>query len=236
MNTSLVKGSQIDLDTSADPVAAVLAMCEQGRAALVRAVSVTEAKDVLSAVKILEHAIKVRDLNTEAAVAASLLRVRAERRVGELLAAQIAHEGGRPKTVDADDGFPRLAEIGLTRDESSKYQRLAAVPEEKFDAAITEVASEARAKGRNVTHAAVMRAIDPDAERTPWDFFKAGDAFKRACDILCEREAAAIEAIGWGHFPGPDQTEVLAAGALQACLAARQAIGRVEAALHKRRE
>src|SRR5207244_11155703 len=77
-----------NLDRASDPLAAVLSMCEAGRAALVQAASVVEAKEVLSAISTLEHAVKIRDMNQEAAVAASTLRIRAERRVGELLAQQ----------------------------------------------------------------------------------------------------------------------------------------------------
>ncbi len=71
-----------------------------------------------------------------AAIAASALRVRAERRVGQLLVAQPKAPGAKGRgpiavaAVDRNDP-PTLAEQGLTKDESSTYQRLAAVPDEE---------------------------------------------------------------------------------------------------------
>lgn len=55
--------------------------------------------------------------------------MRAERRCGELLARTEKHEGGRPtanRSNDATGSVPTLADMGLTRDESSRYQQLAA--------------------------------------------------------------------------------------------------------------
>jgi hypothetical protein len=73
------------------------------------------------------------------------LRIRAERRVGELLAAQ-AEPGerqsvGRPKKVTDADHFPkpRLADQVVTKNESSAYQKLAAVDEPTFEKAIDQV-------------------------------------------------------------------------------------------------
>jgi hypothetical protein len=54
---------------------------------------------------------------------------RAERRCGELLARTEKHGGGRPTanpSNDARGSTPTLREMGLTYDESSRYQQLAA--------------------------------------------------------------------------------------------------------------
>ena len=65
---------------------------------------------------------------------ATEIKVRAERRCGELLAAMDKHAGGRPKDGNPSSdstGFPEpqtLADIGLTRDQSSRYQQLVAMP------------------------------------------------------------------------------------------------------------
>lgn len=57
--------------------------------------------------------------------------IRAERRLGELIAAQKAGPGlakPGPKSVAADDRTPTLADAGISKDLSSRAQKLAAVP------------------------------------------------------------------------------------------------------------
>lgn len=84
---------------------------------------------------------RVRDVHRDAAVAASAMRVRAERRVGQLLAAQPKAKGGagmhrgRLQPVDGDDRLDppsTLDDQGISRDESSRFQRLADVDDDRF--------------------------------------------------------------------------------------------------------
>jgi len=84
------------------------------------------------------------DLERDAAIA----RVRAERRCGQLLAetekAKGAADGtagpGRGNAVARADHVlhrPKtLSEMGVTKDQSSKWQKLAAVPDDEFESAI----------------------------------------------------------------------------------------------------
>ena len=80
------------------------------------------------------------ELERDAAVA----RVRAERRCGELLAEMDKAKGGRPIENRSHDstGFvaetKTLSDLGITKDQSSKWQRLAAVPEAEFEAAVSQ--------------------------------------------------------------------------------------------------
>lgn len=57
---------------------------------------------------------------------------RAERRAGEMLAVMPKAEGGRPyqsqPATGRKLGTPRLADIGISRDQSSRWQAVAAVP------------------------------------------------------------------------------------------------------------
>jgi hypothetical protein len=80
----------------------------------------------------------------EAVIAASTLRIRAERRVGELLREQDL-KPGRPKIL-APREDSTLAEQGITYSDSSRYQRLAAVPEDTFEAAVDHVAQGAEVR------------------------------------------------------------------------------------------
>lgn len=61
---------------------------------------------------------------------AAELRLRAERRIGELLTGRVSR--GRPKNVDALDNFS-LAAIGITRDLSARSQRMSRIPSRFFE-------------------------------------------------------------------------------------------------------
>ena len=59
---------------------------------------------------------------------ATEIKVRAERRAGELLAAMEKHEGGRPtKTSDTQEqvSAPTLSQLGIDKKQSSRWQKLA---------------------------------------------------------------------------------------------------------------
>lgn len=67
--------------------------------------------------------------------------MRAERRCGELLAHTEKNTGVRVRggvVVERCDRHeaPTLADMGLTKDESSRYQQLAAMPAEHFETAV----------------------------------------------------------------------------------------------------
>ena len=97
---------------------------------------------------------------------ASEIRIRAERRLGEMLAAQKAdgglnkgvrlagNEAGRGQgspAVVADDHRPKLADAGISKDLSSRAQKLAAVPEDEFEAALVEKREVQQREGERVT-------------------------------------------------------------------------------------
>jgi hypothetical protein len=79
--------------------------------------------------------------NIEAERQACEIRMRATRRLGQLLAEREKPKGspGNQYTgpLARSDGSKTLADIGITRDQSSQFQKLAAVPEDDFEAALT---------------------------------------------------------------------------------------------------
>lgn len=95
-------------------------------------------------------------LLSRAATPASEIRVRAQRRAGEMLK-QAAEQGQRALPADGvkrgankhssqpATSAPTLAEIGITKSESSRYQQLAAMPAEHFETAVAT----AKATGRS---------------------------------------------------------------------------------------
>jgi N6-adenosine-specific RNA methylase IME4 len=122
----------------------ILARYEAARAALAEAVRVDEVKDVHDAAAALgAYARQAKDRDMEAN--AVVLRERAERKLGEMLAAQKQTHGlaraGRPKkSVPGEEQIsPRditLADMGIDRKLSSRAQKKAGIAEQAFEAMV----------------------------------------------------------------------------------------------------
>lgn len=131
---------------------------EAARQALAEAVAVDEVLSIRDRARALEAAARIAkdgDLERHAAV----IRLRAERRLGEMIAEQKAtvglNRGGRPKTrADEErvtDPVPTLAEVGVDRKLSSRAQKLAAVPEPAFEKHLAEFSEEVGRLGAKVS-------------------------------------------------------------------------------------
>ncbi len=119
--------------------------------------SVDEVKDLRDKADALRlYAIQAKNKALE--FKASEIRIRAERRAGELLQEMPKHAGGNPNLSSTKDRLEiTLRDLGINRNQSSAWQKLAALPAERFEAAITQ----AVAKGKpphNVIRALVVSA------------------------------------------------------------------------------
>lgn len=131
---------------------------DAARRALAAAHRVDEVKairDKAEAVRVYAKQAGDFELQNQAAE----IRIRAERRAGELLVdmqtsgERQAKERGRPTKVSSPTTLPKL---GITRDQSSKWQRLARMIEDAtFDRAVTQ----AKEKDGELTTAGLLRAI-----------------------------------------------------------------------------
>lgn len=135
---------------------------EAARTALAEAHRVDEVKDIRDKAEAMAaYARQAKD--SELIQYATEIKVRAERRCGELLRltaergerATREHGGANIATVsnDATPYRPTLNDMGLTRDESSRYQQLAAMPDEHFETAVAT----AKATAGEVTSAFMLR-------------------------------------------------------------------------------
>lgn len=94
--------------------------------------------------------------DTELIQYATEIKVRAERRCGELLSATPKRNGGHAMKARSDattEVPPTLADMGLSKDESSRYQQLAAMPDDHFETAVAT----AKATAGEVTTAFMLR-------------------------------------------------------------------------------
>lgn len=148
------------------------------------------AKNVADYAEAIRHAAE-RAGNFELERDAAEIRMRAERRLGELLAerkrAGLLHSGGRPKRIEIEDGKEtgrgdrpvfddtpcgagepvRLVDLGVTKDLSSRAQKLAALPD--FDERIGAWRAEAEQRGGPVSTR--LLADNPKGTRAAHDHY-----------------------------------------------------------------
>ncbi len=125
----------------------MLTFFNKARAALARAVTVDEAKEIRDKAEALriyaKQARHAGDMERQCAE----IRLRAERRIGELLA-QTVKPGNPQLSHDATIG---LSELGITRSQSSRWQLAATLPEEDFERYV--------ATSRELSTAGVLRLV-----------------------------------------------------------------------------
>lgn len=118
------------------------------RATVANLDTVDEAKDLADKAAAAQTWARRVRLGEEAVNHAAEVKLRAERRAGELLA--ITVRPGNPQL--SNEPTIGLADLGVTRDQSSEWQALAAIPEKDFDRAVEA----AKAEGP-LTHNGVKR-------------------------------------------------------------------------------
>jgi hypothetical protein len=114
--------------------ATALVQIDAARRALAEARGIDDVKDIRDRAEAIRNYLKQRDGSEEAMLHASELKLRAERRLGELLADTV-----RPGNPQLSNGstIGKLPD-GITRDNSSRWQKIAALPEEAFEQYIAD--------------------------------------------------------------------------------------------------
>lgn len=116
---------------------------DAARTALAEAHRVDEAKEIRDRAAAVEAYARMAKDDSMIRMA-SEIKVRAERRAGELLKEQPKAKAGRPKIGPQEVPIivnPTLADLDISKNESSRWQRLAEIPEEQFEH-IVEVAKD----------------------------------------------------------------------------------------------
>ena len=98
-----------------------------------------EVKDIRDKAMALEHYAR-QARNTEAERQAIEIRLRAERKCGELTAEMVRAPGYRSDLTSVGDPskLAALKQAGISRDQATQWQKLAAVPDEQFEADLAE--------------------------------------------------------------------------------------------------
>lgn len=183
-------------------MSAALVRYEAARTALAEAHRVDEVKDIRDKAEAMAaYARQAKD--SELIQFATEIKVRAERRCGELLTATEKRNGGHAMKARSNAGSelapPTLAEMGLTHNESSRYQQLAAMPSEHFETAVAT----AKATAGEVTTAFMLReASKHKPQGKPMKGKKAdamrkelAEAKERGVSMLCTYARLTLTAI-----------------------------------------
>jgi len=113
--------------------------------------------DIRDKAAVVETWIRRRDLSLDDENRAAELRVRAEREIGGKLKASPIGSGRPPKKSPASTILPE----GVSKNQSSQYQRMAAVPEEDFERHL----SKAKASKERITTKGIVRLASPPTPR-----------------------------------------------------------------------
>jgi len=140
---------------------------EQGEVNVSSIEKLNIARQLLSEAKSLDDVLHIRDIAEAARVyaqAAKLglenqneaaeVKIRAERKAGEMLAQMPKFHGARPSDTGSHDVTPlELSDLGIEKMQSSRWQAIANLPEEIFEEHITET----KADGKELTTAGLIR-------------------------------------------------------------------------------
>jgi|1_EtaG_2_1085319.scaffolds.fasta_scaffold16790_2 N6-adenosine-specific RNA methylase IME4 len=126
---------------------------EAARKALAEAHRVDEVKSIRDKAEAMRMYGKQAN-DTELVNWAAEIKIRAERKCGELLG-DMAQRGERPQGRRKESHAVTLSDIGLSNKQSSRYQQIAKVPKADFEQHIAEV----KDKGGELTSAGVRRLV-----------------------------------------------------------------------------
>jgi len=137
------------------------------------------ARQMLAEAKSLDDILNIRDIAEAARVYAQAARlglenqneaaeikIRAERRAGEMLAQMPKNKGADGSIVTGStmeqvtvmDSTPTLADLGIERKQSFRWQMIASLPEDEFEEHIQET----KAEGKEQTSAGVLKIVQKE--------------------------------------------------------------------------
>jgi hypothetical protein len=113
------------------------------------AASIDEVKKIRDQAEALRQYARQQKLSLEMQNRCAEIKIRAERRAGEILVNMDKHPPGPPSGDRSHDGTdpPRLSDLGISKNQSSRWQSIAAIPEKDFEGRVEEI----KGKGQELT-------------------------------------------------------------------------------------
>lgn len=145
----------------------IFALRESAQRQLAAIKSIDEGVEYLSKVKALEAYARATKQDAEIVLMVQEQKLRSMRILGKLLEETELNGGGgngsnqydkkeQPVTINDQLHRPRLADLGITKNESSAYQKIASIPEEVFEQEI-EAAKEQESALKEITISQMLR-------------------------------------------------------------------------------
>lgn len=128
-----------------------LAKVSEARRALALAQTLEDVLSIRDQAKALEACLKIVGESLAASNDAAEVKLRAERKAGEMLKNTTGGRGGDRKSSDAES-LDSLADIGVSKKQSSRFQREASVDDETFETYL----SSCREQQREITQAGLL--------------------------------------------------------------------------------
>jgi hypothetical protein len=118
---------------------------------LAKSTDLKEIKDLRGKAEAARHYAQSAALGLKIQNQAAELKLRAERRAGQLLSEMVPHGGDRKSSCH--DGNLKLADLGINSQQSARWRREAAVPDDIFEQYVVATNSE----GRDITAQGLLR-------------------------------------------------------------------------------
>lgn len=152
-------------EKSLTPYTGMLATLERVKEELAVVDSPKDAKSVRDKAEALRTWVKAARASFDALNLCAEIKLKAERRAGELLREQGRRQGERDQTLQsATFEKPKLEDMGINRTQSSRWQRIAGIPELEFEGFL-ERCKQARIEITTAAALNVSRQIRRDQKR-----------------------------------------------------------------------
>jgi N6-adenosine-specific RNA methylase IME4 len=139
----------------------MLAQLDSAKRALAEATHIDDVKDIRDKAESIRAYYQQQRDSFESQNYAAEIKLRAERRLGDLLHETAREPGERDQMLhDATFDKPKLSDLGIERTQSHRWQKIAGLPEDVFEQKIAETLS----AGKELTTTALLR-VAKDRER-----------------------------------------------------------------------
>jgi N6-adenosine-specific RNA methylase IME4 len=137
-----IDGGRVEMTNAIMPIPRELLALEGACRCLAEVHDIDTIKDLRDTAQRMTHWAKRRDYETSIINLAAEAKVRTERRIGELLQAMPKKSAGRrpnKRSAPTTDSPPSLADLGISKDDSMTWQRIASIPADAFEKKIAAV-------------------------------------------------------------------------------------------------
>ena len=186
--------------------------------ALSQAETVYEMKDIRDKLDGIETYLKRQKAEMVSCNLLTAQRLRTEREIGRMLDATIPHPGGKPSS-----GTTVLSDYGISRDQSSQWQRLAQIEDADFELWVVE-----NVETKELTRAALLRVwkmlFDPSNRTddytyaTPEQALAAKIAAEYTKEVRGNDSISRLEALIWIFRYAEPWYELMGCGGTRMCI------------------